>query len=56
MNDVIYIVETYDYEGESTFHLFYFTKLEEAKKFGKAFVNNDIEEILGYNVLTLESK
>lgn len=57
MNDQIFIVETYDFYGEGTLHHFYFTKLEDAREFGTSLVDsNDGEDVLGYNVFTLERK
>lgn len=57
MNDQVFIVETYDFYGDGTLHPFYFISKDAAREFGTSLVDsNNGEDVLGYNVFTLELK
>lgn len=53
MNNVIYVVESFDDEAETYLHRYYFLSRENAERFGKELLMRQMSSHLGYNIFEL---
>lgn len=52
----VFVVETYNWEGETCLHNFWYNSYQEARADAEKILLENMDDILGYNIFELKAK
>ena len=52
----VFVVETYDWEGETCLHNFWYSSYQEARADAEKLLLENVDDVLGYNIYELKAK